>query len=234
MEGVKKTAYGARMTLSAWVVSVVIAQGGASSAPTAVMAPATSAPSAQIGAVAAPAALPAGALAFYGLLGAPEVGGGFRQGFAALELEARALFNYLTVSFLLEGGAKVGLLRVGRVTVAPGLAVGFVGATGTRYYDRANFPHLGLRPRVSATASYAFSEAVVGLALLDVPWTIALNVQGFELTPTVGAGAEFHVGGRLSILATAHLGLDAIKEPLGVTQLRPAWGVRLGVGYRAF
>src|SRR4051812_11166366 len=39
----------------------------------------------RVGGVVAPAALPAGAMSVYALLGAPELGGGFRQGFSMLE-----------------------------------------------------------------------------------------------------------------------------------------------------
>ncbi len=37
----------------------------------------------------APAALPAGTMALYGQIGAPDVGAGYRQGFDGLEIEAK-------------------------------------------------------------------------------------------------------------------------------------------------
>lgn len=182
----------------------------------------------------APAALPAGTNALYGFVGAPEVGVGYRQGFELIEFEARGLVNVLEVSALAEVGVKFGLRPSERVRLAPVLALGIEFNTGATYFDNANFGFVGLRPRLGLNASYAFSDTVSGVAQLEVPWSIALTVQGFQLTPLVGAGAEFHLGGSFSLLLSAHVGFDATKEPLGVTQYRPAWAARLGIGYRLF
>ena len=48
------------------------------------------------------------------------------------------------------------------------------------------------------------------------------------------AGAEVHLGGNMSGFVMANVGLDAIKEPLGVTQYRTGWAIRLGLGFRLF
>lgn len=186
------------------------------------------------GGVFAPASLPAGTNALYGFVGAPELGVGYRQGFGLVEFEARGLFNLFEVSAIAEVGVKFGVHQGERLRLAPTLALGLELNSGARYFDRWNFGFLGLRPRVGFNASYAFTETVSGLAQLEIPWSIALTVQGFQVTPLLGAGAEFHLGGSLSLLVSAHVGFDATKEPLGVTQYRAAWAGRLGIGYRLF
>ncbi len=188
----------------------------------------------RVGGVLAPAALPAGAMAVYALLGAPELGGGFRQGFAQLELEVRLMFNYLLAAAVLEVGIKVPVYEKGIIQMAPTVAVGFEANSGSRYYDRANFGYLAVRPRFGFVTALRFSDTVCGLVLLDLPWSIPVNVQGTHVVPTVGAGAEVHLGGNMSGLVMANVGLDAIKEPLGVLQVRVGWAVRLGLGFRLF
>lgn len=188
----------------------------------------------QLGAVVAPAAMPKGTLALYALVGAPDLGVGYRQGISGIELEAKALFNVLELSGLVEGGVKVPVFRGERLSLAPGVAVGVKLDSGSKYFDRANFTYFGIRPRVSLNATYTFSDLVEGVAQLEVPLTIPLTARGIQFSPTLGAGAEVHVGDKLSVLATAHLGVDVIKEPLGVPQTRAAWAFRLGVGYRLF
>lgn len=184
----------------------------------------------------APAAMPRGSTALYAILGAPDVGGGYRQGFEILEFEARVLFNYLELSVLLEPGVRIPVLHRGIFQLAPTVALGFVANSGSRYFDKANFGYLALRPRAGAVGSLAVTETLHVLVQLDVPWAIPLTNRsaGGQFTPTVGAGIELHLGGRVSGLLLGQIGLDVIKEPLGVTQLRPAWAVRLGLGYRLF
>lgn len=190
----------------------------------------------EIGGVSAPAVLPAGAIAFYGLLGAPDVGGGYRQGFGPVELEARALFNYLELSALLEAGVRIPVFKNAAETlaIAPAAAIGLKLDSGARYYDRANFAYVGLRLRAAVNASLKLTDTIVGVAQLEVPWAIAMGKAGHQVTPLLGAGAEFHLGDRLSLMASVHGGFDVIKEPLGVPQTRAAWAIRLGVGYRLF
>lgn len=186
------------------------------------------------GGVMAPASLPAGTNALYGFVGAPEVGAGYRQGFGLVEFEARGVFNIFEVSLIGEVGLKFGVLQLDKFRLAPGVALGLELNSGARYFDRFNFGFLGLRPRVGVNASYDFTDTISGVAQVEVPVSIALTVQGFQVTPLLGAGAEFHLGGSLSLLVLAHIGFDATREPLGVTQFRPAWAGRLGIGYRLF
>src|SRR5689334_19489007 len=54
-------------------------------------------PEDSVGAVFAPALMPRGSMSVYGMVGAPELGAGYRQGFKWAELEVRALINYLTL-----------------------------------------------------------------------------------------------------------------------------------------
>jgi hypothetical protein len=187
-----------------------------------------------MGGVVAPAALPSGTNALYGFVGAPEVGVGYRQGFGFAEFEARAQFNVFHVSGVADVGARFGVFEREKLRLAPTLGLGIEFNAGAKYFDTANFAFIGLRPRVGLNASYAFTDTVSGIAQLEVPWSIALTVQGFEVAPLLGAGAEIHLGGGFSLLVSAHVGMDAIKEPLGVTQVRAAWAARLGVGYRIF
>jgi hypothetical protein len=182
----------------------------------------------------APASLPAGTNALYGFVGAPEVGVGYRQGFGLVEFEARGLFNIFQVSVIGEVGVKFAVLHHEKLRLAPVLALGLELNSGARYFDRFNFGYLGLRPRAGLNASYDFTDTISGIAQLEIPWAIGLTVQGFQITPLIGAGAEFHLGGSFSLLVSAHVGFDATKEPLGVTQYRPAWAGRLGIGYRLF
>lgn len=191
-------------------------------------------PTAPAGAVVAPAALPAGTIAMYAQVGAPDVGVGYRQGFAPLEFEARALFNVFQVSGLVDVGVRVPVLTHDRLMLSAGGSLGLLFNSGARYFDTANFPSVALRPRLLGTLGIDFSELVTGLAQLEIPLALSLTVVGTQFSPTVGAGAEIHLGGRLSLLVMGQIGVDATKEPLGVTQVRPAWAVRLGLGYRMF
>ncbi len=186
------------------------------------------------GGVMAPAKLPAGTIGLYGLLGAPELGAGYRQGFDAFELEARALFNVLQLSAIVEAGAKLSAYSSGRLQVAPTFALGLAFNSGSTYFDPANFAAISLRPRLGGTLSYAFTDLVAGLLYAELPWAIAMTVTGHQLTPTVGAGAEFHLGGSLSLLVSAHVGVDVIQPPALAAISRPAWGLRLGLGHRVF
>lgn len=190
----------------------------------------------------APAALPAGSISFWGTLGAPEIAGGYRQGFSLLEFEATARFQYLELSGTVEAGVRLLAWRNERTLIAPTFSMGFKANSGIRAFDQYNFTAFALRPRVGLVTSISVSEVQLHefghelqvVALVDVPWAIALNVTGFQLTPTVGAGVEFMLNQRLSLVGVGQLGVDVIKEPLGVAVPRPAWAVRLGIGYRLF
>jgi hypothetical protein len=187
-----------------------------------------------VGGVVAPAAMPAGAVSAYAMLGAPEVGGGYRQGLAKFELEAKLMFNYLLAAGVLEVGVRIPVYEKGKIQMAPTVAMGLEANSGTRYYDRANFSYVAIRPRVGFITSLRFSDTLAGIVLFDLPWSIAVTSQGSHVVPTVGAGAEMHLGGNMSGFVMGNIGMDAIKEPLGVTQYRPAWAIRLGLGFRLF
>lgn len=179
----------------------------------------------------APAAMPAGAISAYVLLGAPDVQVGYRQGISLLELEAKASFNYLTAAFTLDVGARMAVFKKGPVTLAPALGLGLVLNSGARYFDARNVGYSGLRPRVGLYGSVAFSEVVSGVFQAELPWAFAFQ-GGYQATPTGGLGAEFQLNKELSGVVLGQLGVDVLKEPVGFAFARAAWGVRLGLGYR--
>ncbi len=224
---VKKPAYGALMLIHALTLMLMTAEPS-------VTARYLPVGEHVVGGAMAPAALPAGTLAFWGLLGAPDLGVGYRQGFATFELDANVTFNYLTVSTIFEAGLRLPLFRQNRMQVAALAALGLELNSGSTYYDRANFSSVAMRPRLGVVGSYQATELVQAIALVDVPWAISMNVVGSHFAPTIGAGAEIALGGRLSLLALGQIGADVLKAPLGVTQVRPAWAFRLGFGYRMF
>jgi hypothetical protein len=191
-------------------------------------------PSAELGGVLAPAALGAGSLAVYGLVGAPEVAVGFRQGFSTFELEARASFDLFQAAGVLEGGIKVPVLRAGNFLLAVGGLLGVKLDSGARYADPANFASIALQPRAVAAASLEASEAVALLARLDVPLAVSLTGPGVEFRPTLGAGAELRLGPGFSLLVLGQLGVDLLQPPAGQVVSRLAWGLQFGVGYRVF
>lgn len=187
-----------------------------------------------LGGTVAPAALGAGTIALYGYVGAPEVAVGYRQGFAPFEVEGRLVFNVFEVSALLEGGAKVPLLRRGRLLVAVGGMLGLKANSGATYYDLGNFASWALRPAILGLLSYELSEVVAAVARAEVPLAVSLDVRGVQFTPTLSLGGEAHLGQGVSLLVLGRLGLDAREGPSGWAQARVAWGVQLGVGYRVF
>ena len=217
------------MNVSAlFVASLLASSGGELSTSTEV----THEPVPGFGAI-APAVLPAGAVSAYGLLGAPEVAVGYRQGLKLLELEAKVSFNYLSAAFVLEGGVRVGVFKYRLLTLAPTLALGFVMNSGARYFDTRNFGYVGLRPRAGLYGSLAFSEIVSGVFLVELPWAFGF-AGGYQATPTAGVGAEFQITRELSGVVLGQLGLDVIKEPVGFAATRPGWAIRMGLGWRFF
>ncbi|MBE2253438.1 MAG: hypothetical protein IAE78_28175 [Myxococcus sp.] len=186
------------------------------------------------GAAVAPAAMPAGTIGFWGTLGAPDVALGYRQGFSAIEFEAQARFHYLELSSTVEAGIRLASWKSGRAMLAPTFSLGLKLNSGARAFDPYNFAFVALRPRLGGVLSLQVSEVAQVVVTAEVPWAIAMNVTGYQVTPTVGGGAEFQLNQKLSLVAVGLLGVDVIKEPLGVPVARLAWGVRLGVGYRLF
>ncbi len=189
------------------------------------------------GGVVAPAVLPGGAASAYGFVGAPEVGGGYRQGLRLaeqpFELEGNATLNYLLLSLRAEVVARYLVYQQGIVEVAPLLGLGVELNTGARYYDGRNFSHIGLRPKLGAVASFQVAEIVRALAVLEVPYTFAFG-GGYQFTPLAGGGAEIYLNSDLSGLVLGKLGVDIIKQPFGVPQTTLGWQLMLGVGYRLF
>lgn len=190
---------------------------------------------AAFGGAVAPAVLPPGSSSVYGFVGAQEVGGGFRQGLGGVELEVRAAFNYLLLSLGGDVVLKFPPTRVGQVDLAPYGGLGLSWDSGSRYFDRVNFSYLALRPRVGGVAVMELAETVRGLAVVDVPWSIAIRPWGgHHFSPLAGGGAEFHLGKDMSALILGMLGPDVLKEPLGVTQVRLGYQLKLALGFRLF
>lgn len=204
--------------------------------PATVSAEAESGPEHGVGGVFAPAILPRGSMTIYAILGAPDIGGGYRQGFSMAELEVRLWFNYFAVSPVLEVGGKMSVYRRGILEFVPNLAIGLEANSGTRYIDKQNFGYVAVRPRAALITGIRFTETMTGLFTIDLPWAIPVTNGGAggHFSPTMGFGVELQLGGKLSGLLLGALGLDVIKEPLGQTQVRPAWAIRLGLGYRLF
>jgi hypothetical protein len=180
-----------------------------------------------------PAALPAGAISAYALLGAPDVQIGYRQGISILELEAKASFNYLTSAFALDVGLRMAVYKRGMLTLAPAAGVALVLNSGATYYDARNFGYTALRPRLGVYGSVAFSEVVSGVFMAEVPWAFAF-AGGYQATPTAGIGGEFQLTKELSGVVMGQFGVDVIKEPVGFAYTRAAWAARVGLGYRFF
>ena len=120
--------------------------------------------------------------------------------------------------------------------MAPLLGVGLAWDSGSRYFDTANFDYLlAVRPRAGLVTTVKLGDTARGIIEIDVPWAITLSPQqGSHFTPLAGGGAEIWLGGDMSALVLAQIGVDAIKEPGGVLQLRVGWQLKLGLGFRLF
>ncbi len=191
-------------------------------------------PARKTGGVIAPAVMPGGSTSLYAMLGAPELIGGYRQGFQAFELEARASFNYLLASFAAEAGVRIPIFNKNDVQMAPTVGLGLEFNSGARYFDKANFGYVALRPRLGFVTSIKLTEILSALVLFDLPFSIPLGQYGTHVVPTFGGGVELALGSNISGLVAATVGMDVIKEPLGVTQVRAGWSIKLGVGFRLF
>jgi hypothetical protein len=187
------------------------------------------------GGVVAPATLPRASSALYGFVGLPDLGAGYRQGLSDFEIEARAKFNYLQLALALEVLGKYALVRQGELDVAPFLGVGFVGDTGSRYFDTSNFAYLGIRALGGLAATYRLGDTLRLVGQLDVPYDFVLGSEGgLRFTPVAGGGAEIYLGEDISGLLLGQLGVDTMKEPSGVPVTRLGYAVRLGLGFRLF
>lgn len=187
------------------------------------------------GAFAAPAFLPPGANAVYGFAGVPEVGAGYRQGLDGLEIDARFKFDWVAVAFSLEALGKFPAWTSGNLQLAPVIGVGGVFDTGADYIDRDNFSYLGLRLTPGANLSYRVAETASLVGELAVPIDITLSPRnGSRVRPLIGGGAEFYIGEDLTAGAVAQVGVDVLKQPLGIARTRVGYAFRVGVGYRFF
>ncbi|HSP80079.1 MAG TPA: hypothetical protein VLQ93_16230 [Myxococcaceae bacterium] len=187
------------------------------------------------GAVVAPAAMPDGATALAGWVGVPEVGASFRQGISGWELGARARFDYLRLAVALEGVGRRKVWAQVAFELAPELGLGVMLDSGSRYFDEENFSGVFLRLSPGVVASWRVVETVKAVGLVEVPVDLGLSPTGtFRLKPLAGVGAEVYLGEDLSLLALGELGVDVLKEPRGLSQTRPGYGVRLGLGVRLF
>lgn len=187
------------------------------------------------GAVQVPAALPSGATALYAFVGVPELGLGFRQGTDFAEVEARARANYLQLSLALELGVKREVLRVGDFALAPSFFLGLVLNSGSTYFDAQNFSAASVRLLPGLIATYAVSDTVRLLGLVDIPVDLAFAPSSAQRVQALaGGGAEIYLGQELSLLAAAQLGVETFKQPLAVAESRLGYAFRLGLGYRLF
>ncbi len=187
------------------------------------------------GAALSPAALPPGAIADYAFFGAPEIGGGYRQGFGSFELEGRARFDYFRLALSADVLGKVPVYRGSALDFAPSFGLGLVYDTGQKYLDAANFQYFGLRLVAGAVASYKIAETVRAIAAAELPIDITLNrLGGFRAVPLVGAGVELFLGEDFTAMALGQLGLDAYKDPVGSPGGRLGFAVRVALGYRMF
>jgi hypothetical protein len=186
------------------------------------------------GAVAAPATLPPGGAAAYALAGVPELGVGYRYAMSSWEADARLKFNYLQLSLAAEFVAKIAAARGEEFEWAPYLGLGVVGNSGSQYFDNLNFGYFGLRPLVGLISTYALAETVRAVIDLSFPYDLPLGSAGGMFRPSVAAGLEIYLGNDITGLFMGQAGLDALKEPGGVSETRVSWGARLGLGIRLF
>jgi hypothetical protein len=187
------------------------------------------------GGVLMPAVMPRASTSLYAWVGAPDVGGGYRQGFQGFELEARARFNYLLVSFSGEVAGRRMLHTLGRFSVAARLALGGGYNTGTFYVDRRNFlgPFIHVNPGV--IAAYQLHDTLRGFALAEVPLDIGLRpAGGSRLTPLVGAGIEYYLSPEFSVMGSGEVGVDLLRAPLGAYLPTVGYSVKVGLGIRLF
>lgn len=192
---------------------------------------------ATFGGAVAPATLPAGAVAFYGHVGLPEIGGGFRQGFGLLEVEVRGRFHYLQLAGAVEALLKLRAFERDAFALAPYLGVGLGLNSGSRYFDTDNFPYFAVRPLAGVAASYRVSEILRALALIEVPYDLALVPAGGggQLDALFGGGIELYLGDDLSALVMGRIGLDLLLPPASASPIsRFGYEVRIGLGYRLF
>jgi hypothetical protein len=189
------------------------------------------------GTMVAPAALPEGATALYGYVGAPEMGAGFRQGISGFEFEARAKLDYIRLAGIFEVGARRVVLRQGPLALAPTLSLGLVLNSGTAYLDADNFRGALLRISPGLVASWQVADTVAVVGLLDVPIDLGIGPTGeHRLQALAGGGAEIYLGQGITLLTAGQIGLEQFKsfEADKDAMARVGYRVQLGIGTRLF
>jgi hypothetical protein len=190
------------------------------------------------GAFLAPAVLPAGSASTYGFVGVPAMGAGYRQGLGgSTELEARLEIDYFALSLTPLVGLKVAAYQDvdGPFYLAPRLSVGLVLNSGAEYIDTENFAYVGLRLDPGMVLSYQVAETASLVGDLRVPIDFSMSPGGGRrVSPLLGGGAELFLGENVTAGILGQLGVDVIKEPLGVARVRLGYGLRVGFGWRLF
>lgn len=187
------------------------------------------------GGVLVPAVMPPASNSLYAYVGAPDVGGGYRQGFDGYELEARARFNYLLVSFTGEVAARRTVYARGKFHVAARLALGGGYDTGTFYVDERNFRGAFVHFNPGAIAAYQLHETLRIFAQAEVP--LDLGVQpwgGYRVTPLLGGGLEYYLSPDFSVMGAGEVGLDVLRAQLGAFRPTVGYSVKVGLGIRLF
>lgn len=185
------------------------------------------------GGAVAPVMLAKGSSAVYAYVGVPMTGVGYRRGLGELEIEGRLSLNYFRLSGSAELVARCLPQRAGALELAPFIGLGLALDSGATNLEANNFRFVGLRPRIGVVSTLRLSDTIRGLLTLEVPTTVPLwPVGGGELEPLIEIGSEFSLGGDLFGLVFGQVGIDAFKQPAGVTQYPVGFGLRLGLGGR--
>jgi len=188
-----------------------------------------------LGAIVAPASLPQGASAIYLYGGVPDVVLGYRQGVSIVELEARGRFNYILLSYAFEVLLKSTIASDNSSALAPFLGVGIVHDSGSHYITTVNFQYTGIRALAGLIYTYRIGDLATVIGELDAPLDLTLSPsQGVRFTPLFGGGFEVNLSPSVSGLLMGQLGVDYLKEPLGVPKWSLGYQVRAGFGFRLF
>lgn len=184
---------------------------------------------------AAPAMLPAGSTAVYGYVGAPELGGGFRQGFGSVELQAEARFNYLDLGLAATGRARFLLVDRPQWQLAPYAGLGFAWDSGSTYFEDDNFQYTAVRIEAGAVATYPVRPVLDLIGTGEVTWDLFTTpVGGHRVQTLVGGGAELALGGSISTFVIGELGLDLRKAPDAGADAELGYAFRAGFAFRLF
>ncbi len=188
-----------------------------------------------LGAIVAPASLPQGASAIYAYGGVPDVALGYRQGVSSVELEARARLNYLLLSFAFEVLLKSTIASDNSSALAPFVGVGIVYDSGSRYITNLNFKYTAIRALAGLIYTWRLGDVASAIGELDAPLDLTLSpAHGIRFTPLAGGGLELYLSPTVTGLLMGQLGVNYLREPLGVPQWSLGYQVRAGFGFRLF